>query len=204
MRMPRPGNPSSAVGEVGPTSPPGDARAPGWPRSRSLGVLRCPAGHHQLAALLWLCLWARGSRRASRVAFPGPGSRVPRGSGSPPGRLGFLGAGLGPVRFLCSIILSPTPHPNKPTLRKRWVAAKALSWPLPSWRFSTSREGGLYHQPRFRQEPFHPNLCISVRSGPETWSRRQACIDCPACPLRCDIFLLRLSSGHPGWGVRRC
>lgn len=137
---------------------------------------------------------------------PGRGHGSPGAAEAPQGAW----ASLAPAWALCGFSAAsfcpppPTPHPNKPTLRKRWVAAKALSWPLPSWRFSTSREGGLYHQPRFRQEPFHPNLCISVRSGPETWSRRQACIDCPACPLRCDIFLLRLSSGHPGWGVRRC
>ncbi|XP_045867726.1 uncharacterized protein LOC123946294 [Meles meles] len=74
--------------------------------------------------------------------FPRAGATGPQGQRKPPQG---AWASLAPAWPLCgfsaaSYLFLPPP-PNKPTLRKRGAAVKALSWPLPSWRFSTSREG---------------------------------------------------------------
>lgn len=160
-----------------------------------LGVPQRPA-RHLLAPLLWLRPWARGPRIASRVAFPGRGPRVPRSGGSPSWRLSFLDAGLASVRFFCSnIFFFLFFPPNKPTLRKRRVAAKALSWPLASWRFSTFRAGRFYQQPRCRQNCFHPKLWISVKSSPEMWSLASTILNIPSVA---GIFLVSLPLTIPG------
>lgn len=197
LRMPRCGNPGSAVGgpNRGPTVPSGDARAPDWPRSSCLESPSVPPA--TCSPRSFGCARGRAGLAELRGSLsPGGGRGSPGAAEAPHGAWASLALAWPLCDFSAATFFSLFPQytNSSETLCSCQSAFLAVGFlallRIPGGRF--------YHQPRFRQERFHPNLWTSVKSSPEMRSRKEPCFGHPGYPLRCWHFPTEVASDHPG------